>query len=295
VEGLTDVVQIDTGNDHTCARLRTGTVACWGGNDTPEANVPAIVDGLTAIDISAGGNTTCARTADRRVWCWGDTYLEAGFTLRPVRVEGLTDAETISVGWTHACAVVQGGRALCWGANGLGQVGADASTQALFPPTTPRWADGAEIGGIADVRADWWSTCARLETGGVVCWGAALTGELHGYPPWVPWRRPAPVHDLDDAQQLAYGQNGAGCALVPGGRVRCWPAPLTEAPEEPTDEDLDSAPVGGIIGARGVFVSAYFSCAVLTDQSLHCWGGLPGTEGEPGPDYDRPTRVPVPQ
>jgi alpha-tubulin suppressor-like RCC1 family protein len=33
VTGLEHVVELRAGYDHTCARLATGDVYCWGGND----------------------------------------------------------------------------------------------------------------------------------------------------------------------------------------------------------------------------------------------------------------------
>jgi alpha-tubulin suppressor-like RCC1 family protein len=62
--------------------------------------------------------------------CWGDNaYGEIGdgtTTNRtsPASVGSLSGVVAISVGWEqHTCALVPGGRVMCWGANAHGQLG----------------------------------------------------------------------------------------------------------------------------------------------------------------------------
>ncbi|MEZ5215555.1 MAG: hypothetical protein R2715_02920 [Ilumatobacteraceae bacterium] len=71
-----------TGYYHTCAITPSGTVKCWGLNDTGQlssaaggatsTNVPVQVPGLTnVVDLALGHNHTCALTETRQVYCWG--------------------------------------------------------------------------------------------------------------------------------------------------------------------------------------------------------------------------------
>ena len=78
---LADVVEISAGTFHSCARLRDGTVRCWGQNDngqlgdgtTTQRTTPVAVMGLTDVaEIAAGDLHTCARLNSGGVRCWGD-------------------------------------------------------------------------------------------------------------------------------------------------------------------------------------------------------------------------------
>jgi alpha-tubulin suppressor-like RCC1 family protein len=91
VLGLLDVVQIDSGGDHSCARLMDGTVWCWGGNEKGQLG-----DGSFGSDMWAA---------------------------QPVQVIGLAGAQDISLGPTHSCALLRDDSVWCWGGNGQGQLG----------------------------------------------------------------------------------------------------------------------------------------------------------------------------
>jgi alpha-tubulin suppressor-like RCC1 family protein len=82
-----NVAQLDLGDDHACARLRTGQARCWGngasdgqlGDDTftprdlPRVVVNAQGTGpLTGVaSIRTGAAHTCALLGNRQVRCWG--------------------------------------------------------------------------------------------------------------------------------------------------------------------------------------------------------------------------------
>jgi alpha-tubulin suppressor-like RCC1 family protein len=79
----TDVAAIGTGDEHSCARKKDGTVWCWGqnydgalGDGTLKPHfVPAPVDGSSsAVRIDGGGYHSCATKTDGSLWCWGWGY-----------------------------------------------------------------------------------------------------------------------------------------------------------------------------------------------------------------------------
>ena len=81
VGGLSGVTQLSVGYDHTCARLASGGVRCFGADAysqlgdgaITDTNVPVAVKNLTdAVEVAAGGSSTCARRATGSVVCWGD-------------------------------------------------------------------------------------------------------------------------------------------------------------------------------------------------------------------------------
>jgi alpha-tubulin suppressor-like RCC1 family protein len=80
VTGLTDAVEISAGENHTCARRRSGSVVCWGANEygqlgdgtTEPRSVPVVAVSLDGVnDISTGFQFTCARRNSGEIWCWG--------------------------------------------------------------------------------------------------------------------------------------------------------------------------------------------------------------------------------
>jgi alpha-tubulin suppressor-like RCC1 family protein len=82
------------------------------------------------IAIAAGTQTACAIDPNGNVWCWGsNTQGMAGQDPSVMTVlagptkTAVTHAHAISVGVTHACAVVASGDIECWGDNARGELG----------------------------------------------------------------------------------------------------------------------------------------------------------------------------
>ncbi|MCY1058791.1 hypothetical protein OV142_27180 [Nannocystis sp. SCPEA4] len=80
IAGLRDVVALSDGGRHACARLRDGTVRCWGKNSCGQLGdgtvvarpLPGVAVPVRDVDeLSAGFCHTCARTRAGEVWCWG--------------------------------------------------------------------------------------------------------------------------------------------------------------------------------------------------------------------------------
>src|SRR5262249_12280133 len=134
VAGLTDAVELTAGGAQTCARRRSGAVACWGNNfsgalgdgtTTTGQPAPVPIPGLTdAVELAAGGVHTCARRSTGAVICWGsNAYGQAGdgtVTTRrpaPVPVADLTDVVELAAGGAHTCARRSTGAVACWGDN----------------------------------------------------------------------------------------------------------------------------------------------------------------------------------
>jgi alpha-tubulin suppressor-like RCC1 family protein len=138
---LTTAVQVAAGEVHTCARLSSGRVSCWGTNTFgvlgrtsgggPDPVEVTSISGATAI---ASGNThVCALLADRTVKCWGYNYYgqlgnaavggPSWFTPDPVSVTSLSEVTGIAAGQYHTCAMLAAGGVRCWGRNDSGQIG----------------------------------------------------------------------------------------------------------------------------------------------------------------------------
>ena len=104
VVGLRNAVEVGAGFHHSCARIETGEIFCWGDNSEGQL---------------------------------GDETND--FSSRPrVAVHGVLNARSLTVGNRHACAITVGGETLCWGSNDDGELGIadqfiNASTRAIPP------------------------------------------------------------------------------------------------------------------------------------------------------------------
>lgn len=100
VSGLSSgVSSIAAGGNHTCARLSSGAVKCWGYNgwgqlgngNTVDSNVPQTVSGLpSAANVTCGFGHTCALTAGGTLYCWGyNRYGSVGDSTALSRIAGV--------------------------------------------------------------------------------------------------------------------------------------------------------------------------------------------------------------
>ena len=130
-------VALASGEEHTCALMSTGSVACWGngangrlGNgasssaSTPELTEP-FGGGRTAVAISSQHQHTCALLNDGNVSCWGsdeDGRAGTGDGLSehniPTDTAGLGAGRTslsIAAGFSSTCAILDDLSTVCWG------------------------------------------------------------------------------------------------------------------------------------------------------------------------------------
>jgi alpha-tubulin suppressor-like RCC1 family protein len=234
--GLSNVVALSAGRNHSCALQLSGTVQCWGENSEGELgtgmagsdqSTPQDVAGLSdVIALSAGGNHTCALHSAGTVYCWGDnedgqlgTGVVGGDQPSPQLVSGLTDVVAIRAGGSHTCALQQGGSVQCWGSNEDGQLGfagADSSDRVLVPM------GGATVLAIA---AGGSHSCAAVQgpfpqPTRIVCWGRDDEGQVGNGPASsedVP--SPVPITNATPSWLAAGGDNACFYSL---GTAYCW-------------------------------------------------------------------------
>jgi alpha-tubulin suppressor-like RCC1 family protein len=213
-------VAISAGSSHTCAILDNGNVLCWGyghygqlgygstadvgggGLDPKVASIGPVNLGMgrTAVAISAGGSQTCAILDDRNVRCWGLGFAgQLGYgaqnnvgdggldpsvaSVGTVELGGHT-ARAISTGIAHTCAILDDASVLCWGYGAYGRLGYGGTTNVGdTASTTPGMIGPVTLGAgqtAVAISAGAMHTCARLDDGGVRCWGYGANGRL-GY------------------------------------------------------------------------------------------------------------------
>ncbi|MFI5099187.1 MAG: RCC1 domain-containing protein [Actinomycetes bacterium] len=149
VKGLPGpVTQLQAGPFNVCALRTDRSVWCWGDNQVGEIGDGTTVNRLVAtrtlmtpsFGVKVGFYYTCARTQVRTVKCWGyDNYGQLGNgvitldSLTPVAVVDLADVASLTLGYSHACAVLRDGTMRCWGWNAWGQLGNGTTQDSSVP------------------------------------------------------------------------------------------------------------------------------------------------------------------
>lgn len=256
---------LSAGQAHSCA-IVDGAAWCWGGATREEVRagtwssrraarrveLPGVVVSLDA----GGGGRTCAVTADEAVHCWG--LGEA-----PQRVEGL-EAEQVSVGLAHACAV-GGGGLWCWGSNSHGQLGTGDSTarEGLV---------SVDLEQPVQVTSGDTHSCARLASGQVRCWGSNEHGQLGREPVGDRGVPPSPAMWVQDAVSVAAGSFHT-CLLRTGGGVLCVGDNL-DGQLGDGSRTSSATPVipKGVQDVVQIDAGFGHTCAVRRDGALYCWG-----------------------
>ncbi len=149
-------MQITLGAWHSCARMATGAVRCWGRGTEGQLGYG------NPFNLGNSSTNLPAQNGDIML---GDT------------------AVTVAAGNTHVCALLSGGGVRCWGDNSQGQLGypfalnvGDGNSSWPLPASAPVLPLGPEA--VAEIRGGIGHTCVRNISGTVRCWGANSDGQL---------------------------------------------------------------------------------------------------------------------
>jgi len=254
-----------------------GALECWGDQGSN-------VDGeLGFADEDAGGTTGLVAP-----------------TPVPTMAQPISLLRQIVMGEYHTCALF-GSEAYCWGWDGSGQLGNDATANDGGP--SEQAVVGLPEGGLSSLTAGSWSTCGITTSppsgnvSNVYCWGNNSWGQLgrdletSNFDTAVPVTGDVdggPMGVIPAAVQLAGGDEHF-CAVTSAHKILCWGSTqyyqcgpvqgalvcpqqtdqvtCTQQPLEvtlPTDPSTDP-PVGVAAGDR-------HSCAVTKLGNVYCWG-----------------------
>ena len=255
------------GDVGTCALAeKIGVVKCWGGNSygqlglgdvRPRGVMPGEIAALPAIQLGT----------DRK-------------------------AKAISSGDGMNCALLDNGSIKCWGLNTSGELGIGVGSN--------RGDDANEMGDMlpsvkllgtataTNISAGFEHACA-VANGGVQCWGSGVSGQL-GQGDELTHPEPVSIHDFGKVSSVSTSAGGAfGCELLQNGNVICWgynrDGQLSFS-NDPQFYSVGDAPgeMDGLfpVGFSPLTVKAVAPgkasvCAILSDDSVRCWG-----DGESG-------------
>lgn len=305
------VVQVASGSSHICARIDAGGVRCWGygyagglgygdkmiqlGDEPGELPTPPLPLDKPALYVAAGRNHTCAVLEGGVVRCWGEGMFGAlglggtanVFTAETGDVPGISQAVELALGFRHTCVLQEGGVVRCWGANGEGQLGLGHTNTIGDGPGEMPPAE-VNIGGIVSMLAVGLDhTCALMQSGKVRCWGSAESGKLGNYSLVenvgdAPGEMPPKDVNLGGAAIDVMAGAEHTCALLEGGKVKCWGKGDYGAlgyGNTATIDSIDEFPPPNVdLGGSAKTLwgnSGRHTCAVMMNDTLRCWGYNP--------------------
>jgi alpha-tubulin suppressor-like RCC1 family protein len=177
---------------------------------------------------------------------------------------------SIGFGSTSTCALMTGGGVRCAGANSFGQLGDGTRADRSLP--LPVAALGSWVRQIAVGSTH---ACALMNDGSVQCWGENGFGQLGDGDPTIRFRSvPGPVPSLGTSvSQIAAGFDDM-CALMNDGSARCWGNNNFGQLGDGT-VSVQNVPVTVKIASNNIkqiAAGSTHACALLTDNSVRCWG-----------------------
>ena len=252
---LTGVAQITAGGSHSCARLTSGQVRCWGGNN--------------AFQLGNGTTTPSEHPV---------------IVLNQAGNGPLTGVRQVTAGQAHTCALLETGGVLCWGGGPGGQLGNGPTTSAALP--VPVLTSTGVLTGVSQISSSSGHTCARRTDRTVRCWGANEVGRI-GDGSITDRRKAATVlavsgpGPLTNVVHISAGARHS-CAVLANGQARCW--------GQNDFRELGTGPGGPAVALRPVVVRSrdrgrppldrirtitagtFHTCALLRGGQVRCFG-----------------------
>ncbi len=259
------IVQMEGGHYFHCALLDNGSVKCWGywangalGQDiainygidqggSSLYSMPPVALGTTATKVTAGYYHACALLTGGAVKCWGyNAYGQLGQNntttigtgggsmagMIAVNLGGHA-ATDISAGAYYTCAVLDTGKARCWGYNYYGNLGTGDTVNYGSDNAAASVANVPEISfagrSIVKIQASGYHTCALLDNGTLRCWGYNYAGQLGygdtvnrgGAPGQMSTLTAVPLGTGRTVVSMGLGDSHT-CAILDNNTLKCW-------------------------------------------------------------------------
>lgn len=286
-----------------CSILSNYSMFCSGSNNYGQLGIGNTVDtsGYVTLNqepivVDEGKDHTCAILLDASLWCWGRNHLgqigddSTDNRVSPVNIDLGTGvyAVAVSAGEHHTCAITHLGDVMCWGYNVRGQLG-DGTTNNSLVPISVNHSTGLRAVSLVTSGL---SSCVIFENGSVGCWGnkytvfsdnGAVTENVH-------------LVDLGPNAEaiMLDGIGSHTCAVIGNGSMQCWGVNTHGQLGDGTCSSTinsdcmaenmfpgEGDPTVNVNITSGLTVIAAATgsdstCALLSDDSLRCWGAQSG-------------------
>ena len=290
--------------------MNEGVVRCWGFGDEGQLGYaaserigdnehPAVAGhvnvGDEVLELAMGGYHGCALLPEGRIRCWGlgvngqlgygnaDNVGDAETPAAPGDVPGGGRVAQVAAGQDHTCVLLEDGSVRCWGNNQHGQLGY-GHTDNLGDDEAVTDLPAVELGEPAlQVVAGERHTCALLNSGDVRCFGHGGRGQLGTGNIESIGDNELPIAvDPVELGEVPVALSAGGdhtCALLSGGRVRCWGygslgrlgyGNTTAIGDNETPAAAGDVSVGGAV--EELRAAQYNTCALMEDAGVRCWG-----------------------
>lgn len=255
--------------------------------------------------LAVGDDFACGITERDRIWCWGANdfgQLGTGSAGEPthvpvrVRLDPSLVPVAITAGSHHACALLDDGRAHCWGDDRSGELGAE--TEAAFSatplPAVPEERFASLSAGrrpsVAPQGDEGAHTCGLTTDGRLLCWGNGRLGQMGD----GTTRRVSPPVEPSGGHVFTQVATGPGytCALADDARIHCWGEGPLGTPPDAFDWNMQTSttPRLALYGPpqapadfpeppesfTHVAAGWRHACGITTEGKAYCWGASAG-------------------
>ena len=285
-------VALSSGSQHTCAILDNGFVSCWGSGGVGQMGSGGNWNQKSPTLTSSLGAGRTVALSERDLD--GDGILNI-FDSTPYppttnppnplpqrNVPGFQEGSiytdtTLSSDESHTCAILDNGSVACWGRNNLGQLGDGTTIDRSTPVQTSSLGNGRTAIALTTGSKN---TCAILDNGSVSCWGYNGGGELGNGNMNTSGIFPNPTQ----TSSLGLGRTAVAisasqdhtCAILDDGSVRCWgrnvQGQLGDGTNTQSTSPIQTSSLGTGRTAVAISTGAQFTCVILDDGSVSCWG-----------------------
>lgn len=316
---------------HTCARTEEiagmPKIKCWGRNENGQLGNNSQTSTAIPVDVAfgagakpqqvvTGGRHTCAIMTDTNVQCWGANghgQIGTGTTSPPryvvpmpaISVNGANPmgAVQLALGTVHTCARLSPSNAVaCWGYDEMGQVGIKVGSD----QTKARIL--TNVGSISQLATGQDFTCVM--TTGISCWGDNSDkqfGQGNQISPIQPLlvqgvspnaRVPLTLGAAGDDSSTGT-RGGHSCFVEGDGTLVCLglnDRGQVGLPAAPTPVDVPTTVMADMAGStilvKKVALGTQFTCAILEQGAIRCWGR--NDKGQLGNGGTTDTHIPTP-
>lgn len=300
LENYKNITDYCAGNHRDCVVKVNGTVSCFekpteSSYDllytTIKQRQPLNLTGIISIDCNHDGFIVLDESGHVYSWKEDVKYIDGKRILdvdEPKQVQGIVNATDISLGYSHACAVIDNKEVKCWGNNQFGQLGNGRLLYSKSPVEIVGIENAVTLsvnGVISPKEISHGRTCIVDDDKRAHCPGAIGFGyrpnEIDslsgcGHQPEYQYES-----ELQGINYLSTADFNA-CALFMNGSVKCFSLDYIRNPDvySSSRQSLSPEEVFGPGQAVSLSTAGYLyeggsnvlSCAIMNDGKVKCWG-----------------------